>query len=442
MFSFSETRYKIPGKNGFCFPRMSRVRQEFPRPRIDDVTEVVSREFKRIGVKNLEGNSIAITAGSRGIPNLPEILRALGSLLREAGARPFVVPSMGSHGNASASGQKEVLRRLGITDKSVGMEIRSSMETECIGYVRGKVPIYFDRQALAADGIIVCGRIKPHTDYRGEIESGICKMMTIGLGNHKGASTLHHQGQQEFSWLIQEGAEICLEKAPVLFGIGILDNAYHETAKIIFLRPAEIVEKEKSLLVEARKLMARLHFRNLDVLVVDSIGKEISGAGMDPNVIGRTVTGSSGFDDIRIKRIAVLGLSPLSKGHASGLSMSDVTTLEVAKSVDFAKTYTNSIASSCPEGGRLPMVLNNDLDALIVAIWSSHCIPACNARIVQISNTTDLEEIRVSKTLLPEVLGNPKCRILSDPELPKFYKKVHLKPVYERTKILKKGNCV
>jgi len=430
MFSFSKIHYKVQGRSHFFFPLMARVEQIFSRPRVDNVAATLAEEFEKIKGMDLEGKRIAITAGSRGIPNIPEIIRVLGALLKGRGAHPFVVPAMGSHGNATAAGQKQVLKNLGIIEESIGMEICASMDTECIGHVRDRIPIYFDRFALQADGVVVCGRIKPHTDYRGDIESGICKMMAIGLGNHKGASTLHQEGQQNFSWLIPEVATLCLEKARIIFGVGIIDNAYHETAKIAILRPEEIIEKEKTLLREARSLMAKLYFEDIDVLIVDTIGKEISGAGMDPNVIGRTITRSSGFDQIKIKRIVVLGLSQASGGHASGLCLADITTLAVANAVDFAKTYTNSIASSCPEGGHLPMVLNNDRDAIMVAILTSNKISSQEVKAIHIASTLNLGEISVSQALLPQVRANDRCRILSKPSRLKFDEEGHLKPVF------------
>ncbi len=406
--------YRIPMCHQFVFPLMASVEQSFPQEKVEDITDALRAEFTKVRMMDFNGKRIAITAGSRGIPNIARIIFALGEFLKSKGAEPFVIPAMGSHGNASSLGQVEVLENLGVTEKNVKMKIESSLDTVCLGHVRGKIPVYFDKYALEADGIVVCNRIKPHTDFRADIESGLCKMLAIGLGNHKGACAIHKEGMQNFPWLLPEIAELCIARTPILFALGIVDNAYHNTARITILKKNEIISAEPKLLEIAKKNMAKIFFDDIDVLVVDEIGKDISGAGMDPNVIGRTVLNVKGFDFIKINRIVVLGLSKATKGHATGLSMADITTRKVANAIDYGKVYTNSIAVASPEGAKLPMVLNNERDAIMFAILCSKRTSPEETRLVRIKNTMELKEIQVSESILGEVKRNNKIKLISD----------------------------
>lgn len=275
-------------------PRMRKVRQKFDAACIEvqDIPRRIEEEFSRSEISETirPGMEIAITAGSRGIANIPLILSAIVEEVKKRGALPFLVPAMGSHGGATAEGQAEVLREYGITEDTVGCEIRSSMETVVVGKTSDGRPVYVDRNAAGADGIIVCGRIKPHTGYRGKYESGIMKMMAIGLGKQKGAEEIHADGFGEMYRNIPLYGEVILRNAPVLFGLAILENAYDQTRELAALTPEEILQKEPELLERAKSYMPCILFPDCDVLVVDRIGKNISGDGMDPNITGRFPT--------------------------------------------------------------------------------------------------------------------------------------------------------
>jgi hypothetical protein len=386
-------------------PRFTKVRQIFKSERITDIDRetLMAWENSSISHLNVAGKKIALAVGSRGLRNLPSIVRATGRYLESRGAKVFIVPAMGSHGGATAQGQSAVLEGYGISESNIGIPVVSTMATSKIAETSKGRPIYFSQDALAADMIIPIARIKPHTDFRGKVESGLCKMLAIGLGKHQGCSTLHKEGFQEFSWLIPEVAERILAKAPVAFGLAILENAYDQTSMIEVVEGREFLNREPVLLKLAMDSMPRIIPDNIDVLVVREIGKDISGAGMDPNIIGRTTKGLlEGYRGPSIKRIIALAITLASKGNATGIGLSDFTVKEILPTIDYIATNANSIASGNPEAGRIPIAMESEADAIRASISCAPGANPINPRIVRIKNTLDLEIIEISDALLDE----------------------------------------
>ena len=414
-------REKIPyqqAKPNFKgFPKMLEVRQHFQGDRVDDIDRSVKAEVARIELPDLRGKSVAITAGSRGIPNFMQTVRAIGRELRARGANPFVVPAMGSHGNATVAGQMEVLESFGVTTRNVEMPIRASMETVCLGESRNDVKVYCDRHAYEADYIVPCGRVKPHTDFRGPIESGLCKMMVVGLGKYDGATAFHKTGTGEMGERLISAAEIFLAKTNVLFCMALIDNAYHETRRVEAVLPGDVLAREPELLKEAAAAMPRLMLEHFDVLIVDYFGKEISGCGMDPNVTGRFLyapqTTFPGFP--AVKKIAVMRMTEASHGNAAGLGIADFISLKFAQQIDLGSIYTNCLTSRYSIGGKIPMIMNTDLDTVYAAASSCGVADVKNVRIVRIKNTLDLDRILISENMLEEVSGQSGIEPIGEP---------------------------
>lgn len=405
-------------------PRMVRVRQKIHAPKIDDYISALRAELERAGLKERikPGAKIAITAGSRGIAHIVEILATIVGEVKAAGGEPFIVPAMGSHGGATPEGQIEVLRRLGITPESVSAPIHASMEVEEVGRLSNGAPVYVDRLALRSDGIIVVNRVKPHTDFKGRIESGLMKMMVIGLGKQKGAEVIHRYQLEGYHKLIPEAARLIMKRAPIIMGVAIVENARHEIALIKALKPEEIEEEEAKLLEVAKDLMARIPFREIDVLIVDEMGKDISGVGMDTNVIGRFWASPEECETRapRIKRIVVLDLSEESNGNAVGIGLADLTTERLVSKIDFGATFTNCLTSTWPETAKIPPFLPNDRDAILMAIRCCGPIDPLKAKIVRIKNTLELEYMWISEGL-HEIVRQDKelserIEILGEPE--------------------------
>jgi len=389
---------------------MVEARQVIDQPRLDDYVTEIRRQLKSKGLAKRvrKGQRIAITAGSRGIANIPEILRTVVEEVKTAGGEPFLIPAMGSHGGATAQGQVETLRSLGITEESVCAPIVSSMEVDKIGEING-TPVYVDRNALRADGIIVVGRVKPHTDFKGDIESGLMKMMAIGLGKQKGAEMIHHNLYEGYHTLLPAAARLIMEKAPILMGLALLENARHETAKVVALEPEEFEAAELKLLQEAKGLLPRLPFKELDVLVVEEIGKNISGVGMDTNVTGRFwMPGESDSDAAKIDKIVVLDLSPETHGNAIGIGLADLTTRRVFDKIDYPSTYVNCLTQGTCATGKIPIWLPNDRDAIDTALRIIGPIDRTTAKMMVIKNTQELEHIWISESLAEQVRKDKK----------------------------------
>jgi len=414
---------------------MLRIRQQFERPVVADVAAAV-----RTGLEQLDlgrtirpGQTVALTAGSRGIANIPVILRATADFLKKLGARPFLVPTMGSHGGGTADGQRHVLESYGITEDFIGAPIRASMDVVSLGSTAEGFPVVLDRHAAAADHIGVVARVKPHTGYHGPIESGLMKMMMIGLGKHAGALTYHRiLLEVPFDRVVRSvGRHVC-GRAPVAFGLGIVENAYDETAVVEAVPPAAFEPREEELLVLAKRWLARLPFSEADLLIVDEIGKDISGSGMDTNVVGRKRAFRSetlaGQPDMR--RIFVRGLSPRTHGNASGIGLADFTTTRLVRSMDYRATVINCLTAGYPDSAYLPVHFESDREVLDAALAIIGHRPAETARVMHIRNTLCLEEVEVSEPLLGNG-GSPRpWTVLSGEREPAFDAQGNLCPAW------------
>lgn len=362
------------------------------------------------------GSRIAVAVGSRGIAGLPTLVAATVEGLRDLNADVFIVPAMGSHGGATAEGQRAVLAHLGVTEESVGAPIHSSMDVVEIGSVASphghEVPLFFDAVAWSrADLVVPVNRIKPHTGFRGPIESGLCKMLAIGLGKHAGARRLHHEGYGAFDRLIFEAGRAILATGRVAFGLGIVENAFEETAIVEAIPADRVLDREQRLLEEARRLMPRLHMPEVDVLVVERFGKNISGIGMDANITGRGELGVAlpEFDGPPIARIVVLGLTPETGGNAHGIGLADLITQRTFDQIDREATWVNSVTAGSLACGRIPIALPTDEEAIDAATRSVPGVRPEDARVVRIRDTLSLSEIAVSDTLVEACRTTPGC---------------------------------
>jgi hypothetical protein len=419
----------IEGGLNLPMPRMVPVRQKFSDAEIKNIPAEIKALFQREErVKKIKkGSRIAVAVGSRGINSIDKTVHSLVQELKQLGAQPFIVPAMGSHGGATAEGQRKVLAGYGITEEAMGVPIRSSMEVEEVGKLDNGVPVYLDKEALSSDGIVVVNRVKPHTAFKAEYESGLIKMLAIGLGKHKGATAFHSCGMDMFGELLPQLGKVVLAKAPILFGLAIIENGYDHPARFEIVWNGDIVQREKALLVEAKALMPRIIPDQLDLLIVHELGKEISGSGMDPNITGRS---SSPFfrkpDALKVQRIAVLNLTAATKGNATGLGMADITTKKVLDAIDLDYTYINAITSGVMAAARIPINVPTDYEAIQVALKTCFRVNHPESRIVWIQNTLALEKIAASETLLPEIRKNQQLEVLGDPQPMKFDEKGNL----------------
>lgn len=408
----------IAGGLDIALPPMADVRQKFAATRVDDIEAVVARGFERpeIRASIKKGARIAVGCGSRGVANYARIVRAVIAGIKSLGGDPFIFPAMGSHGAATAEGQRRVLEDAGITEDFAGAPIRASMDTIEAGRLADGTPVHADAIAAAADGIVLVNRIKPHTTFRGGIESGITKMLTIGMGKIKGAAQLHTHGMDRFPEVLPAAARVVMGRLPFLFGVAAVENAHEDTALIECVPAARLLAREPELLAMAKDRMARLHFDAIDVLVIDEMGKEISGAGFDPNVTGRNRRHVDWPGGPHIKKIAVLGLTERSHGNATGVGSADVITMRLFRAIDLGPTYANVITSTHLDSAAIPMIMNTDREAVQLAVKSVRRVKPADARIVHIRNTLELQRIRVSAPLLAEVRGQPeRFEILSEP---------------------------
>ena len=413
----------IEGGLNLPMPKMVPIRQKFSDTEIKDISTEINRLFQReAGMKKIKkGSRIAVTVGSRGIQAIDKITLAVVRGLKDFGAEPFIVPAMGSHGGATAEGQRKVLAGYGITEETMGVPVRSSMEVEEIGRLENGVPVYLDKEALKSDGIVIVNRIKPHTAFKADYESGLIKMLAIGLGKHKGATAFHSCGMDMFGELLPQLGRVVLGKAPVLFGLAIIENAYDHPARFEIVWGEDLVEREKILLVEAKSLMPKIIPDNLDLLIVHELGKEISGSGMDPNITGRS---SSPFfkkpDALKVQRIVVLNLTAATKGNACGIGMADLTTKKVVDAMDRDYTYINAITSGVLATARIPIHMPTDQEAIQLALKTCARVEHPRSRIIWIKNTLSLEKILASETMLPEIKANPQLEVLGEPKAMQF----------------------
>lgn len=401
----------VPGGLNLPLPKFLKVTQFLETGSIPDVAARISADFTEFSHFDLRGKSVAIAVGSRGIKRQLQVIKAVISALKNVGALPFIFPAMGSHGGGTAEGQTAVLSNYGYTESALGVPVRASMEVIEIGRLDNGTPVYCDIFAHAADWIIPVNRVKPHTSFRAKHESGIAKMLAIGTAKHAGAEAMHFHGAHQFESMIPEAAQIYLEKTNILFGIGIVENAVEDILQIELVPPAKLLERDAALLELAKATLPKLMFNQIDVLIIDKIGKNISGAGLDPNVTGRPSSGLPGFDnELRIDRIIIRDLTDNTEGNACGLGTSDVTTQRLIQKVDWTKTYVNMITAGLLNGARLPIVANTDREAISIALRGCPGVDSKSARIVRIASTLELTKIWVSSPMINDVLAHPKLQ--------------------------------
>lgn len=392
-----------------AFPKMFRVKQELQGPMLADIPGAVRETVRSLKLTDRvkPGQTVAITSGSRGVANIDRITKAVVDELKTLGLKPFICPTMGSHGEATAEGQLKILEHYGITEATMGCPMKSGMEVVEIGKVKGTT-VFCDKNAWGADHIVVVGRIKAHTDFDGEIESGLYKMMAIGLGKQHGAENYHRAGHHySYAEIFPLVGQAVLDNGHVLFGLGIVENGHDQTAKVQAVLPKDFAVVEKALLKEAKAWMARLPFDKLDVLIVDELGKNISGAGMDPNVIGcASVQKPAGKPHIRM--LFVRDITPEAEGNAIGVGFADVTTKRLVRKINYAAMHMNAITSGVAEAAKVPMAFDTDRQAIEIALGMVGLTPPEQARVVRIKNTLHLTEIDCSEALLAEVKAHTR----------------------------------
>ena len=400
------------------FPTMLPVRQKFEAPQVQDVGAATREALEPLRGRITSGMRVALTAGSRGIHDKPDVLREAGQWLRGLGAEPFVVPAMGSHGGATAEGQVELLESLGVTEESMGMPIKATMDTVELGRVPDGPMVHLDANAAEADGIIAINRVKAHTDFQGEIESGLGKIVAIGLGKQRGAQGIHSYGPRNLAVWVPKVARRILETGKVLGGLAIVENAYDRAAEIVLLEPDDIAGPgETQVLERAKALMATIPFDAIDVAVVDEMGKNISGAGLDTNVIGRMmIRGSEEFERPNIANIAVLDVTDHSHGNAIGVGLADFIPFRILEKVNLRSAYVNAMTSGLggPQRGQIPMAFPTDRDAIAAALLTCGRADLDQARVIRVRNTLDLEMLLVSESLRDQVEADDRLSITGD----------------------------
>ncbi|MEI8018855.1 MAG: lactate racemase domain-containing protein [Schlesneria sp.] len=403
------------------FPRMFRLRQTFDARRVTDISGEVARQLDSLNLKEQirPNQSVAITAGSRGIAHIGQITRAVVDHIKGLGANPFIVPAMGSHGGGTAAGQTQLLEHYGITPEKMGCELRASMETVIVDRTPQGIPVHFDKHASLADHVLIVGRVKPHTGFVGDVESGLHKMMLIGLGKHEGAK-IYHRAIADYSFMeiITAVAASVISKCRVVGGLAIVENAYDETALIEAVPPARFLEREKELLKLAIQWLPRLPFTVADLLIIDQIGKNISGTGLDTNVVGRKYNDHAGTDrdTVRCKRIFVRGLTEETHGNATGIGISEFTNQRTADAIDRKITAINCITGLHPTAAMIPIAYETDREAISQALHTCGLVEPPNAKVIQIKDTLHLADVLVSEKYLDELSGRNDLERLSEPE--------------------------
>ena len=403
-----------------ALPNMTRIQQQFEAPVLTDLPAAIHTELDRINASAIvkPGETVAVTAGSRGVANVDVAVKATIDYLKGLGAKPFVVPAMGSHGGATAEGQRSVLEHYGITEETVGAPVKATMEVVELGKTASGLPVFLDRYAAEADHVVPLNRIKAHTDFNGSIESGLMKMMVIGLGKQQGANLYHRAFfQYGFEQVITAVGGLILDTGKIAFGIGLIENAHEDTAKAVAVPAAQLLQTERELLVEAKSLMGRLPFDELDLLIIDWTGKNISGTGMDTNVIGRMM---QNFEPEPAKpailRIFVRDITEESDGNATGIGLADFTTTRLVDKIDRHATYMNGITALGPQKSKIPFYYDTDSEAIEVALDTIGLTEPEDARVIRIESTLRLTELDISKVLLEdaklhsglEVIGETK----------------------------------
>jgi hypothetical protein len=397
------------------FPEIALVAQRLRAQQCQDISGAVqgALEILELDMSERGGESVAVAVGSRGISQISLIVYECVRFLKEQGLKPFIVPAMGSHGGNTRNGEVSVLASLGITESSMGVPIDTAGEVMEIGRLDIGMPILMDMSAAAADHLVVINRVKPHTKFHGPIESGLTKMLTIGLGKGPGAAVYHRAAVQHTFAILEDAADCILKSRSVLFGLAVLEDGYQDVARICAVRPKDWFETERTLLKDARVMMPRIPFNPIDILIIDEIGKDISGIGMDSNVTGRhrDIVGNV-FTAPHVKRIFVRGLSPGSGGNGNGIGLADVTTRRLVDALDLEKTYTNALTAISPEKAAIPMHFQTDHECLEACLNTIGMVKPDSARIIRIKNTLTLDKLMVSRALEGEVISNPDLQIL------------------------------
>jgi hypothetical protein len=393
---------------------MMPVRQNFPAPPPIDVRQVLQAQLPRLAPQLKAGARIAVGVGSRGISNLQPVVAGVVDFLKAAGTKPFIVPAMGSHGGATPQGQLELLSEYGITEAALGVPIEAAMEAKVIGTTPDQVDVFFSEAAGAADGVIVINRVKPHTDFQSEvIGSGLLKMLVIGLGKRLGAAN-YHRASSRFGYehVLRTSARVTLQAAPILAGVAIVENQFHDTARVEVVPAANLEHREVELFQEARALMPRLPFDDIDLLIVDQLGKNISGAGMDPNVIGRSLHGYSASLGERsnrpvVRRLFVRDLTPESHGNAVGVGLADFTSRRLVDKIDHQVTYLNALTALSLQSVKIPVYFDTDRESVGRALESLAMDDTRRATVVRIQNTLSLETVEIAETLAERLPESP-----------------------------------
>ena len=401
-----------------ALPKMTRIQQQFEVPVLDDLPAAIHAELDRINAATIvkPGETVAITAGSRGVANVATAVKATVDYLKALGAHPFVVPAMGSHGGATSEGQRSVLAHYGITEATVGAPVKATMDVVELGKTADGLPVFFDRYAAEADHVVPLNRIKAHTDFNGSIESGLMKMMVIGLGKQQGANLYHRAFfQYGFEHIITTVGGFILDSGKIAFGLGLIENAHEDTAQAVAMPAAQLLQTERELLVEAKSLMGRLPFDELDLLIVDWTGKNISGTGMDTNVIGRMM---QNFEPEPAKpailRIFVRDLTEESDGNATGIGLADFTTTRLVDKIDRHSTYMNGITALGPQKSKIPFYYDTDREAIEIALDTIGLTEPEDARVIRIESTLRLTELDVSEVLLEDAELHSRLKVIGE----------------------------
>ena len=401
-------------------PRMYRIRQTFDTPRLADVPGEVRRQMTSLELAQRikPGETVAITVGSRGVANVAIITREIVQHFVALGAKPFVVPAMGSHGGASAAGQRALIESFGVTEEFIGCPIKATMETVIIDKTQQGIAVHFDKYASEADHVFIANRVKPHTMFVGPIESGLHKMMLIGLGKHAGAVN-YHRAIKSFTFLeiIRAVGDVVVKRCRVLGGLALVENAFEETALVEAVPVEKFYERECILLEKARAWMPRLPLNDIDLLVVDEIGKEISGTGMDTNIVGRKFNdhAATADDATNCRRIFIRGLTEKTHGNGTGIGLSEFTNRRTVEALDMDATKVNCITAGHATAAMIPVYYDTDREVVTTALKTLGLTEPVDARVVQIKNTLHLEEMLVSETCLPQLNDNPRVSIVSGP---------------------------
>ncbi len=399
------------------YPHMIRVRQTFDDTTLDNISNEINTKLVDMNLTTAikPGQTVAVACSSRGIDNYGAIVKTVISYLKQIKLVPFIIPAMGSHGAARAAGQKRVLEHLGIIEKDVGAPIRSSLEVVRVGETQDRLPVYLDKLASEADHIVLINRIKKHTEFEHEFESGLLKMMAIGLGKQEGAAA-YHEAMMTFGYprVILTVARKIMQATNVLFGLGVVENGYGQTAQIGICRSDGILEMEKRLFKNAKRFAPTLPFDEADIIIIDEMGKDISGTGFDTKVVGRIGLPLIAAEPERpkIKRIVVCDLTAGSKGNAVGVGIVDIITQRLLDKIDMEALNINTITGVCPEMGKIPLAMKNDREAIEIAIKCVGLIPKNQLKVMRIKNTARLSEVDVSQAYEEELIKRSDLEVV------------------------------